>query len=1059
MAELTLAIIPIGLKVCSALTSYLGALKDRDDALVRLTRQAESLENCFRLLDASLKQGHLDPARYRTVPHIIVCLKNCEEGLKDLEEFEQSQKSQNRLEHGLQKLRFPLRKAHLEDLENTLDRLCQPLSLAIQSLQLEIDLANSSALSHNVTKVQQATDVVSDVQTAVGNLTVPINTIRSRLPLLQDSVDGLIPQIIPQINLVIESQLQVHMENIRQSLKDTGLTATRRHNATNEILSQLTTLNSGRVDVVAKLASKPSAIAELGSYISTCSCLVRKSSTAQTYHLGSFLFTDNIVTKESHIEGCPFYVADFKSSRRRTLSIAGIIKSLNCAIQLTFCTKTGAGGFAINPSLMHFGVVDKHTAPAFQVLDLLSQCPVYKPQEAEHCLCLEAVLRKLQEVFASGRARPTDIDQDGESLLHMLSYATNREFPTVLGRIAPSPELEALFGFLVAIGTPVHFASSTGMLALHTAASNFAISASVLRKLCFEDADIHTPGQFLFSTKDGFFFEMIAENDRESKEVTEALYGPLTQAIIRYDEEGIRELIEKSPESLQETNIYGTTALCLAMEKPEILKLIMSTAKPIAWNIVLGWIFLPLRRAMEMSGPICNSQDDDAGSRCPCVVAANILLDANCPILPAKDFQRGFPEENMFASASDHCKALIAQTLRSRRRDLRDLARERLLKHECSLVDSEAGELDFYAIEVDRMLYRKHFTSFDRISTVIHDDISHLSREVPIYRPLYLSLESPEDASIFFDLGFWDIDHLPVSTEPDDDSLYLIKNFLLHSTPQYATWLHTNLPRLWEWTSQYSILEGFDFILANITGRYFACYCFTNIDKALEGLAFTMDILDSEATEQCSCPCAAGGRNPFDMIARQLTHEQRRIKSPMLEIGLVLKFYGESLQLNQLICLVRQATFEALEMTHTCVGTSSGSSLYTSMQTEDENLQEDIEDSEDDVEKVGYLNGLVAEFEDFVLGRSESLEHTPGPSDGDHAVIHERALMFWYGIWPDKVEEIKKRLEATWDPDVEILNELGVSLWLEEEEDVASETLEEYRTRRFYEFMAKLDKI
>jgi hypothetical protein len=136
MAELALAIIPIGLKACSALVSYLSGLKDRDDAIVRLTRQAESLEGCFRLLDASFKQGHLDPARYRTVPHIIVCLKNCEEGLNDLKEFEQTQKTQNRLEQNLQKLRFPLRKAHLEELENTLDRLCQPLSLAIQNLQL-----------------------------------------------------------------------------------------------------------------------------------------------------------------------------------------------------------------------------------------------------------------------------------------------------------------------------------------------------------------------------------------------------------------------------------------------------------------------------------------------------------------------------------------------------------------------------------------------------------------------------------------------------------------------------------------------------------------------------------------------------------------------------------------------------------------------------------------------------------------------------------------------------------------------------------------------------------
>lgn len=138
MAELALAIIPIGLKVCSGLVSYLSGLKDRDDTLARLTRQAESLEGCFQLLDASLKQGHFNSTRYRAVSHIIVCLKNCEEGLKDLERFEQAQKSQNRLEHSIQKIRFPLRKPQLDELENTLDRLCQPLSLAVQNLQLYV---------------------------------------------------------------------------------------------------------------------------------------------------------------------------------------------------------------------------------------------------------------------------------------------------------------------------------------------------------------------------------------------------------------------------------------------------------------------------------------------------------------------------------------------------------------------------------------------------------------------------------------------------------------------------------------------------------------------------------------------------------------------------------------------------------------------------------------------------------------------------------------------------------------------------------------------------------
>jgi len=281
-------------------------------------------------------------------------------------------------------------------------------------------------LSHNTTEVHQATSAVSAVRTAVGDLAIPINTIQSKLPLMQDSIDKFIPQIMPQINLAIESQLQVQMETIRQSLEEKELAAVRRHNTINELLSQLTTPNSGYTSVVAKLASKPSVVAELGSYISTCSCLVRKSTTSKNLHFGSFYLRDNVVTSKSHEEECPIYVANLKPSRRRTLSFTGIIKSVNSAIILSFCAKTGAGGLSVSPSLTYFGVVNGNTAPAFRVLNSLLGVASYDTPKAHTLLYFKPVLRKLQEVFSSGRARPTDVTQHGGSLLHLMALQVSR---------------------------------------------------------------------------------------------------------------------------------------------------------------------------------------------------------------------------------------------------------------------------------------------------------------------------------------------------------------------------------------------------------------------------------------------------------------------------------------------------------------------------------------------------------------------------------------------------------------------------------------------------------
>ena len=230
---------------------------------------------------------------------------------------------------------------------------------------------------------------------------------------------------MPQIKLVIESRLQAQVEEIRQSLQETELEAVRRHNATNELLSQLATANSCNGSVISKMVYKPSAVAELGSYASTCSCLKIKSYTSRSLYLGPVCVENSIMTDLPHERECPLFVANGKPSRRRTLSCTAIMKLLNSAIRLSFYTNTGAGGFAIGSSVTYFAVVDQETAPAFQVVWLLWECASHKSPRAYREFCLRAVLRKLQKTFSSGRASPTEVNIYGESLLHIVAHAVS----------------------------------------------------------------------------------------------------------------------------------------------------------------------------------------------------------------------------------------------------------------------------------------------------------------------------------------------------------------------------------------------------------------------------------------------------------------------------------------------------------------------------------------------------------------------------------------------------------------------------------------------------------
>jgi hypothetical protein len=160
MAELALAIIPLGLKTCSGLVSYLSGLRGRDDALTRLKRQAESLESSFLLLDTFLKRGHLDSITSQASAHALRCLNNCETGLKELRDLEQKLFSptkpdstvRDKVKGSYRKLSYPLREEQLIQLESALDSLCIPLNLSVQSLQLCVTMRDFHILADPFTE-------------------------------------------------------------------------------------------------------------------------------------------------------------------------------------------------------------------------------------------------------------------------------------------------------------------------------------------------------------------------------------------------------------------------------------------------------------------------------------------------------------------------------------------------------------------------------------------------------------------------------------------------------------------------------------------------------------------------------------------------------------------------------------------------------------------------------------------------------------------------------------------------------------------------------------------
>ncbi|KAF4501262.1 hypothetical protein FAGAP_2559 [Fusarium agapanthi] len=966
MAELALAIIPLGLKICSGLVSYLGGLKDHNDALARLKRLVGSLEGSFRLLDSFLKSGQLYPSASQAAAYAVRCLANCEDGLKDLKEFGDKFAASNppestvkdKVKGTYRKLSYPLRQAQLTQLENALDILCTPLNLAVQGLQLELQAVTSDAMILNSASAQKTALEVSTLAATISGLASSVSIIRPQLPSLQTSVDS----VTPQVNLMIKAHLDKQMSEIQASFQRAESAALQRHVQTAKLLSHLRVDGQNPTQAVCRLASRPSALYELASSACACPCSARRLRTQRTFRMGSLSFKDEAVSHQNHFKDCDFYVEANDCWRERTLRFTGLTGLIGRAVELTLRTTTGAGGFSISPSINYFAMVDEGSSPTFRVINLLveSRLGARWAMESYPGLLFESITRKLRSIFRSGRARPTDVNSRGYSLLHHLTLTMNSgDFRILTQQQRAHPSLKSLFDFLIAAGIPVSAVGSDGRLALHVAADEFLLPSSILARLCVDDAEIPAP----------------------------------RQPELRFGSFGRIDIANR-----------GTTN----------------------------------------------------GSACPCTEAVRILLEAKCPIRPFYDFSKRkifgmVVSFNLFIGASRHCKVLIANQLQMRQLEFGGLTPRKLLR--LGTYPSRATKFDTQSIELDDSHHRQAADKLKALPKVLPAQIGYMGAEKSILRPIWLDITCPEDASIFWHIGFTDIDdawtHPSLSRQAFGEFGPDIPQVLHCTSPQYAMWLYNHCPNFWTVICEISRSECSSFILAEII---------INNRKNLEKY-LVRDPLAIEYTDNCTCQCSPEGYTPLAHSIRCLLE---RYSSDTDELRSFVEDFGKILTMYQHTAVLRQAVFADLDMVHTC---SSRSDIP------DESLSDRIYNATDDGDKAAFIDSVIADFRRFMLKDINVTDYAEESDDmylfRETREYHERVLEFWDHVLPSMMGNFEQTLASTWNPDLEALKDIGVTLWIEEEkkQEVRARVYEVRRddeeTRRiaFKELMDKLEMI
>lgn len=152
-------------------------------------------------------------------------------------------------------------------------------------------------------------------------------------------------------------------------------------------------------------------------YFCSCSTLVRER--AITYSIGAVKLFKTSMESSKHSASCHLYIGT-EATTTVGLKMTYYGKLLANTIRATISFTNGAGGISISPCLRLRALVS-NPSPAFQLLDRKALEARFRDTQSQQtnelCQHFENVLQELYELFHAKVASPTDISEDGNTLI------------------------------------------------------------------------------------------------------------------------------------------------------------------------------------------------------------------------------------------------------------------------------------------------------------------------------------------------------------------------------------------------------------------------------------------------------------------------------------------------------------------------------------------------------------------------------------------------------------------------------------------------------------------
>ncbi|KAH0489824.1 hypothetical protein TgHK011_001321 [Trichoderma gracile] len=360
---------PLSAQACSAIATYIGALKHRGEDLASIGRHAQALESVFQALSQSLTEDSSDPLTSSAAALVSSSMQTCEAELNSLKQlmarFSDSlppnARPQDKILQQATKLKYPLRKPDISRMQESLRVIEETLLLALQNLGLRYSQLAISKLDDVEEASAQASTSLDALRSEVSTLKDIVSSLQEQIPTVQHAIESIPPLIISKADLQLVQTQEFH----RQTTVEEGTT-------------------------VYRLVSKPSNLASLCGSLDNL--YERATPAINALQRAPAVYASSC---------CRYFRSNGdERSRRLGLKLAGFLKN---AIIITFYMNTGAGGHSIGANIDFYATVDRRTSPAFRVMRVLGAC---------------APTQKLENLFREGKSGAKDVDSSNQSLLH-----------------------------------------------------------------------------------------------------------------------------------------------------------------------------------------------------------------------------------------------------------------------------------------------------------------------------------------------------------------------------------------------------------------------------------------------------------------------------------------------------------------------------------------------------------------------------------------------------------------------------------------------------------------